>query len=638
MLRTLRLPEDDAMSSCGAGFFAEPMDVTLQCSALSNLVLPYVVANTLETVVGIPALQRLHISPSASFRNRVYHLKQADEATLRGPNINFQSSHGRFDWTLKDIGAPIKALVVRHIPHHWSLLIGQDSLASLQICRVPRRTRKSDVKRYQRPPAFFMGKGLERLKLNFLPDENSFCESCPNLKVLQIETDMGHPKPFHCRMEEPLHVRGLPNLTSLVLQCPWHCFSISLDLPALIDFQLSMYCVTGTLTLICPQLRTWTLKCGAGPPPVKDWNLELDKVHTVKCNLKAEATFAGEDGGPSVIKWLPLFQLLPRLHHLEIVLDASAEHGETPERLRRIFLETDLEGSEPSLREFEARQRQHLSLNSPTATVVKLLVKQRLTWGYNLEKLTLPSCVQLTTDILLTRDPAVFGEDEEIIQLPRLRELHLMEVPNAHNLDDRAALTKALVRRMPLLHLLAFEAPQDCKLGEWLPETSKIASLATCIWQEKPHLRVTVGGRDVEQQLNLTRGDGYTKIPIRMAKTSPSLSADGGTRSEPTMRTPASSERSKLREHAKSFVFDRSGSGLMAGKDSCGLESSSRSTASAGDLKARLSFMRTNDGRKPSSVVSIHKRRASSICTDRLSLVNVMIEESNVGLFEEDSI
>lgn len=636
MLKSLRLPEDDAMSSCGAGFFAEPMDVTLQSSALKTLVLPVLVRDMLGAVVGVPALRHLHTQPSGSFRNRVYRLKQAYEATLRGPNIDFQAphaAHSRFDWQLKDIGSPIRVLIVHHIPHHWSLLVGQDSLATLEVCRVPRRTRRSDSKHSQRPPAYFMGKGLQRAKVNFIPAADAFCDACPNLKVLQINTTykLG-PKPTHCRIEEPLHVHGLPNLTSLVLECPWDCFALTLDLPALLDLQLSMYRVIGNLTLNCPQLRTWSLNSGAGPPPAKEWNLELEHVHTVMCELKAEAGFAAEDGSPSVIKWLPLFQFLPRLHHLEIVLDSSAEHGESPKRLRRIFLKTDVAGDEPSLQEFATRQRQRLSLNSPTANVVKLFVKQRLTWGYTLESLKLPSCVRLMTDALLMRDPSVYGEDEEIIQLPRLRDLHLMEFPIQSTLNDGAALTKALVKHMPLLHLIAFDAPRDCKLGERLPHTSKVKHLAELIWQEKPHLRITVGDKDVDQDVGSSKRKstaGSHHMPLRKVATSPDLRVDKQVKSEKS----GGKMKPKLKHQAKSVAFftslDKSSSDPAlrgnAGKNESRLSRLGATTPSS--LKDRLAFMRANDGKRPSSA-DIHKRRAHPL--GALSLMNAMLDNEEI--------
>lgn len=626
-LRSLRLPEDDAMSSCGIGFFAEPISVTLRCSALPALVLPYLVEKMLETTVGVLALQRLQISPSSSFKNRVYRLKEADQAMLRGPDIDIQTAHephGRFDWRLNDIGAPIRVLTVKHVPHHWSLLVGQDSLVELRVHRVLKRTRRSDSKRYLRPPAFFMGRGLQSVTLNFLPGPDSFSGTCPNLKLLRIYTAEG-PKPSECRMQEPVVLQGLPSLTSLVVSCPWDSFEITLDLPALYDLQLSIYHVIGTLTLNCPQLRTWSLQCGAGPPPVKDWKLDLDRVHTVKCELKAEANFSGEEPAPSVIKWLQIFQFLPRLNALEILMDASAEHGETPQRLRRIYQKTDFEGSEPSMREFESRTRQCLVLNVATPRDVKLFVKQRLTWGYALEKLALPSCVKLTTNALLMSDQMLHGD--EIIQLPRLRDLHLVEVPTVRALDNGASFTKALLSHMPLLHLLAFEAPRDCKLGEWLPETKHIAPLADHLWQEKPHLRITVAGKDLQPTVapkDLQQSVNQKKRSIRKQFTEPSLARNRRMVPEDEPQTlNADHGRTEFRKGAgaktaMNLTPSKRGSGMRVAHRTSTIHRGSNCDAT-GMLKDRLSVLRDNDGRKRPSSADIGNRKPSVASPSRVS-------------------
>lgn len=255
------------------------------------------------------------------------------------------------------------------------------------------------------------------------------------------------------------------------------------------------------------------------------------------------------------------------------------------------------------MREFETRQRQCISLNSPTAKKVKFLVKQRLTWGYTLEKLALPLCTRLTADFLLTRDPKVFGEDKEFIQLPRLRDLHLMEMPTKSTLNDGAAHTIALVRQMPLLHLLAFDSPHDCNLGEWLPKTSFIAPLAAHIWKEKPHLRITIGGRNLQQPLH-----GFEKESI----------AEGGDRRK---LFKANTELSLDKTQTCKGIHKGYRPKLQAHKTVIGLTASSPHAlhhgSSSGDLKTRLSTLRQHEGKQRPASADPSRRRPSSISASR---------------------
>lgn len=228
------------------------------------------------------------------------------------------------------------------------------------------------------PPAIFIGQRLRRANLNFIPCAEALCGMCPSLASLVINTS-GSESPSHSHCEEPLVLHNLPSLASLVLNCPNDCFELNLELAMLMTFQVVMHRVMGRLKMRCPNLRVWKLTTSAGPPSVAMWDLDLERLHSFTGHMTAVAGAIAEEV-PSVVRWLPLFKQPPRLIRLEVWLDASAEHGESPAELRQIYYHSSFPNQTMTKEQYTKRMRQPIALICPPATEVLFFVKQRLTW------------------------------------------------------------------------------------------------------------------------------------------------------------------------------------------------------------------------------------------------------------------